>query len=129
MKVRTIKEIQKTERDVEGKGFRSLRLLLEKDGMGFSLHKTLIPKGVPQHWHYKNHLEACFCIQGRGILNNLDTGEEYEIVPDTIYILDKHDNHTFKAIEDVILISVFNPPVTGKEVHNSDGSYSLIKNQ
>jgi L-ectoine synthase len=125
MTIRTIKEIEKTDRDVRGKGFRSLRLLLEKDGMGFSFHKTLIPKGKAQYWHYKNHLEACFCIQGEGVLTNLHTNEEFIIKKDTIYILDNHDCHTFQAIKDVVLLSVFNPPVKGNEIHEPDGSYKL----
>ena len=123
MQVKSIKDIEGTERDVVGKGFRSLRLLLEKDGMGFSLHKTLIPKGKAWRWHYKHHLEACFCVQGRGVLTDLSTNISYEIEPDTIYVLDKHDAHTFQALEDVILISVFNPPVKGNEIHKEDGSY------
>ena len=123
MKVRTIKQITHTDRHVHGEGFESLRLILAKDEMGFSVHKTVIPAGPPRHWHYTHHLEACYCIQGRGILTNLATGETFSIVPDTIYILDNPDDHTFQALTDVILISVFNPPVTGREVHREDGSY------
>lgn len=104
-------------------GFVSERFLLAKDGMGFSLHRTLIPKGEPQHWHYKNHLEACYCVSGGGRLVNLKTRQEFVITPDTLYALDEHDDHTFQALEDTVLISVFNPPVTGKEVHQEDGSY------
>ncbi len=104
-------------------GFTSFRALLESDGMGFSLHKTFIPKGLPQHWHYKHHLEACYCIAGKGILTNLETGDKHMIIPDVVYVLDHHDNHTFEALQDTVLISVFNPPVTGNEVHGEDGSY------
>lgn len=125
MKVRTVSEIIGTERDVHGVGFRSLRIILAKDRMGFSLHKTVIPAGDTCHWHYKNHLESCYCVAGHGELINLETGDRYDILPDTTYILDSHDDHTFRAIEDVILISVFNPPVVGNEVHGKDGSYEL----
>lgn len=125
MKVRTIKEIEGTERDVKFKEGRSLRVLLEKDGMGFSLHKTIIPKGEKGHWHYKHHQEACYCVSGRGILIDLETNKHYTIEKDSIYILDNYDNHTFEALEDVVLISIFNPPVKGSEVHQEDGSYSL----
>lgn len=105
-------------------GFISERFLLAKDGMGFSLHKTTIPKGPPQHWHYKNHLEACFCVSGGGWLENLKTREKYYIKPDVVYVLDKNDDHTFQALEDTVLISVFNPPIAGNEVHQEDGSYA-----
>jgi len=127
MNVKDIESVRLNEPDrcVTGKGFESIRLILERDLMGFSLHKTIIPKGGPHHWHYINHLEACYCIKGIGRLTNLATGEVYLIQPDSIYILDDHDDHTFEAIEDVELISVFNPPVKGNEVHNSDGSYTI----
>lgn len=120
------KNIEGTELDVHCPkgGFRSLRMLLADKGMGFSIHKTIIPAGEPQEWHYKNHLEACYCIQGSGRLTNLDTNKVHRILPDTLYVLDKHDRHRFQALEDVVLISVFNPPCTGTEVHGEDGSYA-----
>lgn len=123
MIVRTIQEIENTDRDVQFKEGKSLRLILEKDNMGFSFHKTLIRKGTIGHWHYKNHLESCFCVSGHGVLRNLTTLESFNIVPDTIYLLDQNDDHTFEAITDVILLSVFNPPCKGNETHREDGSY------
>lgn len=106
-------------------GFISHRYLLAKDGMGFSLTRTIIAKGDPQIWHYKNHLEACYCVSGKGKLGNMKTGEEFDIVPGTLYALDQHDKHMFMAIEDTELICVFNPPLKGKEVHDKDRSYKL----
>lgn len=125
MRVISIESIEGTEREVHCPkgGFISYRFLLKSDGMGFTVNKTVIPEGPPQHWHYKKHLEACYCVSGKGILTNNDTGERYLIAPDRIYVLDKFDNHTFQALEDVVLISVFNPPLTGSEVHGVDGSY------
>lgn len=125
MNIVTIKELENTEREVKGVGFTSLRVLLKQDNMGFGLNKTIIPKGGPYHWHYTNHLEACYCIQGRGVITNLETKQQFIIEPDTTYVLDDYDDHTFEALEDTILISVFNPPLTGKEVHRADGSYAL----
>lgn len=124
MKVIDTQSLKGTDREVFGKGFISMRILLEKDNMGFSLHKTIIPKGGKENWHYKHHLEACYCVYGYGILTDMTTGKEYEIRADTTYVLDKHDNHTFQAFEDTVLISIFNPPVIGNEVHREDGSYA-----
>jgi L-ectoine synthase len=108
-------------------GFMSKRYLLAADGMGFSVHRTSIPAGMgPQHWHYLKHVEACYCVSGRGILRDLRTKAEYRIEPDMLYALDKHDDHTFEAIEDVVLISIFNPPCIGTEVHGEDGSYDCV---
>ena len=125
MKVIRHSDLQGTEREVHcpNGGFTSYRYLLAKDGMGFSLHRTVVPRGNPQHWHYKNHLEACLCISGGGTLTNLATGQWFTIFPGTMYALDKHDDHTFEAHDETVLICVFNPPVTGVEVHGEDGSY------
>lgn len=127
MKVIDTEQLVGTDRDVQGVGFRSIRILLEKDGMGFSLHKTIIPKGNEEHWHYKNHLESCYCVYGYGVIKNLETDESFEIRADVTYVLDNHDNHTFQALEDTVLISVFNPPVVGDEIHQLDGSYGRLK--
>lgn len=105
-------------------GFVSNRILLASDGLGYGLTKTEVPKGKKQRWHYKNHLETCYCISGSGILQNEETGEEFEIYPGMVYVLDNHEAHTFQAIEDVVLICVFNPPLKGDEVHDSEGSYN-----
>lgn len=105
-------------------GFVSNRILLQSDGMGYGLTKTVIPVGERQFWHYKNHLESCYCISGKGLLTNAETGEYWAIEADTTYVLDKHDAHYFEALEEVTLICVFNPPLTGSEVHQADGSYS-----
>lgn len=105
-------------------GFVSERYLLADDGMGFSVHRTFIPADQgPQHWHYTRHREACYCVSGAGVLINLRTKEKHLIVPDVLYALDQHDDHTFEAMEDTVLISIFNPPCLGTEVHQADGSY------
>jgi len=45
MKVINENDLIGTDRDVKFKEGRSIRMILEKDGMGFSFHKTIIPKG------------------------------------------------------------------------------------
>jgi ParB-like chromosome segregation protein Spo0J/mannose-6-phosphate isomerase-like protein (cupin superfamily) len=106
-------------------GFVSNRILLNSDNMGYGMTKTVIPVGEKQFWHYKDHLESCYCVSGVGILTNADTGEEFEIKADTTYVLDENDPHYFQAIEEVTLICVFNPPLIGDEVHQEDGSYAV----
>ena len=124
MKIRRTKDIIGTHRDVDFTGGNSLRLILANDGMGFSFHETHVKTGV-WHWQYKNHKESCFCVSGKGIIHNLDTNESFKINPGTIYILDDHDNHEFEALEDTVLISVFNPPLVGDETHDKNGNYKL----
>ena len=134
MKIIKISDLKGTGREVvcpKG-GFTSNRILLESDNMGYTLTKTVIPAGEEQHWHYKNHLETCYCISGRGVLRWTEkqrdaiTMCEKVIEPDVIYALDKHESHYFQATEETVLICVFNPPLTGSEVHQEDGSYVSI---
>lgn len=104
-------------------GFISNRVLLESDNVGFSLTRTVIPVGIRNYWHYKNHYESNTCISGRGCVENAITGEKFDIYPGITYVLDNNDPHYFTAYEEVTLICVFNPPLKGKEIHNEEGSY------
>lgn len=109
---------------VQFTGGLSHRMLIKADEMGFGVCKTIVPKGGPHHWHYPNHLEACYCIKGKGDITCLLTGAKHLITPDVMYVLDRHDDHTFEAFEDTILISIFNPPLTGHEKHDKNGQYT-----
>lgn len=126
MKIVKIEDVKGTDREVKCPkgGFTSNRILLKSDGMGFGMTKTVIPPNGKQFWHYKNHLESCYCVSGRGELTNKETGETFIIEADTTYVLDNNDAHYFEAFEEVVLICAFNPPLTGSEVHQEDGSYA-----
>ena len=106
--------------------FISHRILLKQDNIGYTMTKTVIPIGERQFWHYKNHLESCYCVSGKAHLTNTRTGEVHLIEPDVTYALDNHDPHYFQALEETVLICVFNPPLTGVEVHQEDGSYAAL---
>lgn len=128
MIVRTINEMKGTDREVfaENGNWVSRRLLLKKDDMGFSFHETVIFAGTETHIWYKNHLEAVYCVEGEGEIELYDSGEIFEIKPGTMYALNKHDRHYLRAHDtDMRLVCVFNPPLTGGEVHLPDGSYPL----
>lgn len=125
MKIVKASDILNTSLDVNFTGGHSLRMAIARDGLGFSVNKTIIPKGGPHNWHYRNHLEACYCIAGRGVIKDLWSGEELPIEPDTLYILNQHEDMTFEALTDVVLISVFNPPLKGHETHDEYGNYSI----
>lgn len=101
----------------------SNRILLASDGMGFSLTKTVIQPGIRAFQHYKNHYEACYCISGKALLESAKTGQYWSIHPGMCYVLDSHDPHYFEALEETVLICVFNPPLVGSEIHDANGSY------
>src|SRR5438105_344188 len=77
----------------------SRRFLLEADGMGYTVTDTIVRKGTKSRLEYKDHLEACYCIEGKGLVIEMD-GTEHEIVPGTIYALDKHDMHDLVASDE-----------------------------
>jgi L-ectoine synthase len=121
--VRTLDEVVGTDRDVEGDGWRSRRLLLRRDQMGFSLHDTTVAAGSELNLHYKHHLEACYLIAGEAELTDLATGERHDLRPGSMYALDEHDRHTLRVRSDLHLVCVFNPALTGGETHDADGSF------
>lgn len=128
MIVRTYDECAGTDRDVtaENGNWRSVRLSLKDDGMGFSFHITTIYAGTETHIHYKNHFETVYCISGDGEIETVKDGKVYQIRPGTVYILNENDEHYLRGgSEDMILACSFNPPITGQEVHREDGSYAL----
>lgn len=126
MIIRHLSDVVGTERDVEAETWRSRRLLLADDGVGFSLHDTVLHEGTTTEMWYRNHVEAVYCIGGEGTLQNLDTGEVHPVTPGTMYLLDQHDRHRLTATTRLRTICVFNPPCTGREVHDDDGSYPLL---
>ena len=125
MIVTKLNDILNTERDVSGPGWNSRRLLLASDGMGFSLTDTIIKSGAVLELEYTHHLEACYCIEGKGQIRLSDDKTWHHLEPFTLYALDQHDRHVVRATDAGLrLVCVFNPPLSGREVHRKDGSYA-----
>ncbi|MCU4744882.1 MULTISPECIES: ectoine synthase [Streptomyces] len=128
MIVRSISDIEGTDRDIESASgtWRSKRIILAKERVGFSLHETVLYAGTETSMWYANHVEAVFCVSGEAELTNDDTGEKHRITPGTMYLLDGHEKHTVRAVTDFKVLCVFNPPVTGREDHDENGVYPLL---
>ena len=126
MILRTLQDCENSERRVATETWESTRMLLKDDNMGFSFHITTIYANKETHIHYKNHLESVYCMSGNGEIETLSDGKVYQIRPGTLYILDKHDEHMLRGgTEDMKMACVFNPPLSGKEVHDKDGVYPV----
>ena len=126
MIVTHLNDLDGTERDIQTENWRSRRIVLAREKVGFSFHDTVIYAGTTSTFHYQNHIEAVYCVQGRGTLTNEETGEVHEIRDGTLYLLNGHEKHTVRAEEELRMACVFNPPVTGREVHDENGVYPLI---
>ena len=126
MIVRTLSEIDGTERDVRADTWRTRRFVLAREGVGFSFHDTVLYAGTETPMWYANHIEAVYCVGGEGELVNDETGEVHPLRDGTMYLLDGHEHHRVRATTDLRMACVFNPPVTGAEVHDEDGVYPLL---
>ncbi|MDU8913500.1 ectoine synthase [Aestuariicoccus sp. MJ-SS9] len=115
------------DRVVSDAQWTSVRMLLADDGMGFSFHITFLEEGSEHTFEYKNHFESVYCMKGKGSITDLATGETHQITPGVMYALNEHDRHILRAEEELVMACVFNPPVTGNEVHREDGSYAVAE--
>ncbi|GAA3974336.1 ectoine synthase [Allohahella marinimesophila] len=127
MIVRNLEEAEKSNRRIVSPdgNWESTRMLLKGDKMGFSFHITTIYAGADFGIHYQNHLESVYCISGEGEVETVADGVVHPIKPGTLYILDKNDKHILRAFKEMKMACVFNPPLSGKEVHNAEGAYEL----
>lgn len=123
MIVKHLEDIVGTEHDVSAETWSSRRFLLKKDGVGFSLHDTIIREGTESLFWYKHHVEAVYCIEGEGEVEVLATGDVYPLRPGTLYTLNGHEKHKVRARTQLRMVCVFNPPCTGREMHNEEGAY------
>lgn len=123
MIIRNLNDIRKSGRNVETSGWESARLLLRDDGMGFSFHITTMYAGEELRMHYKHHLESVFVLSGEGAIEDLGTGKIHELKPGTLYALNANDQHIVRPRTDLVTACVFNPPVSGREVHDETGAY------
>lgn len=126
MIVRTLDDTMNGDAHVFAPTWNSRRLLLAGDRMGFSLHDTIIDAGTETRMWYRNHLEAVYCIEGEGTLEDVETGDVHQIRAGTVYALDKHDRHVLRATTQMRMVCVFNPPCTGRETHDENGTYPLL---
>lgn len=101
----------------------SRRLLLESDGMGFTLCDTTVRPGTTSDMEYRQHLEAVYCLEGRGRLIDSD-GQEHDVLPGVMYALDRNDPHRLVAdpVEGMRVVCVFNPPLRGAERHDFESA-------
>ncbi|AAZ54340.1 ectoine synthase [Thermobifida fusca] len=126
MIVRSLDDINGTDADVVTENWRSRRIVLARDGVGFSFHETVLYAGTETSMWYANHIELVHCIEGEAEVTNDETGETFLITPGTLYLLNGHERHTVRPKTDFRVLCVFTPPVTGREVHDENGSYPLL---
>ena len=127
MIVKHLNDVLGTAADVDTEGWTSRRLLYKDAGVGYSVNDTIIKKGFELEFAYRNHFETVYCIEGEGEITDIATGVTHPITPGTLYSLNQHDRHILRANKGthMRMVCVFNPPLTGREVHDETGAYAL----
>lgn len=126
MIVRTIDAITDTDADIQSENWRSKRIVLANEGVGFSVHETTLYAGTVNRFWYANHIEAVFIVEGEGEITDLATDETHQLAPGSLYLLNNHDKHEVRPRTQMRTVCVFNPPITGREIHDEDGVYPLV---
>ena len=122
MIIRKKEDVVGTKGDASGERWHSFRLLHQEDGMHVTLTDSILEAGFEMQLWQKNHLEACYCIEGEGTVEEVDTGTVHDIRPGTLYAMNNHDRHRIKAITQMRILCTFFPALTGHELHDTDGS-------
>ncbi|ARU05531.1 L-ectoine synthase [Comamonas serinivorans] len=127
MIVKHLDDVLGTDADVDTEGWTSRRLIYKDAGMGYSVNDTVIKAGAELEMAYANHFETVYCIEGEGEITDLATGITHPIRVGTLYALNDHDRHVLRANKGthMRMVCVFNPPLTGREVHDETGAYAL----
>lgn len=103
----------------------AVRLLLKRDGAGFSVSEARCPPGTGSDLWYKNHWEANVIRSGTARLEDSVDGRRWDLKPGDMYLVGPTDRHRVTVTSPDLLrvISVFNPPIEGVETHDADNAY------
>ncbi len=104
-------------------GSLASRYLNRDDGCGLTISLPRGSAGSESILWYKHHVEANYILEGEATVEDLTTGEVWELSPGSLYVVGPHDRHRFTKKTDLYHMSVFNPPLKGDETHDDDGSY------
>lgn len=122
MIVRYKKDLLDTAQCVKTKIWTSTRFFIKRDGLGFSLHETIIEAGTEQVFWYKNHIEAVIVTEGKAEVVNIATGEIFSLEAGSAYAM-TGDKHIFRTITKVVCFCIFSPGLNGDEIPDEDGVY------
>jgi L-ectoine synthase len=124
MIIKTYKDLKAAGREkvVANGSARTMRFLTQADRLGFTMCDVHLTAGQQNVLWYKNHWEANYVIEGKGEVKDLATGKVTALEPGTMYIVGPDDRHSMKALTDLRVISIFNPPLRGDEQHDAEGT-------
>lgn len=121
MIIKTLEDVIGTKGEAHGHKWHSMRLLHAEDGMGITLTDSILEEGFEGTFRQKNHREACYCLEGEGTVEELETGKTHFIRPGTLYAMSQRDRHRIYAKTRMRIICALVPVQTKREGHDADG--------
>lgn len=115
MFISSISETIGTDRDVQGEGWKSRRVILAGDGMGYSVHETTVAAGTRLHLSYENHRETVYCLRGRGTILDVETAEAVALAPGSVYSAGIGEEHILSCDTEMTFLCIFTPGLEGGE--------------
>ncbi len=113
--IKTKEALLNTDRHVCTHAYDTVRFLLESDMAGVTLTDIVIQPGIEEVYGYDEHIEVAYCLEGKAILTDLQTGLVHSILPGTLWAATKHERFSFIAEQPTRLICAFTPPFKGGE--------------
>ena len=108
---------------IRGGTAKAYRYITQDDGCGFTISTPRSQPGLNSNLWYQNHVEANYILEGEGAVEDLTTGEKWDLATGTMYFVGPKDRHRLTSSTDFYLVSVFNPPLVGDETHDDEGAY------
>ncbi len=108
---------------VEGAGgWRAARLATAADRLGFSVSDVRFAEGGEADLHYRHHWEANVVLEGSVEVAEMAGGGTWTLGASDVYCVGPEDRHRLRALSDLHVLSVFNPPLGGGERHDANGA-------
>lgn len=80
MIVKPLEDVYDTKGEMHVDRWHSLRLLHLEDGLGVTLTDSILEEGFEMVLWQKSHVEACYCLEGEGTVEEFDPGTVCEVV-------------------------------------------------
>jgi L-ectoine synthase len=110
--------------EIAGGSAEAVRYLTRDDGMGYSLSTAAMRAGETATLHYRHHWEANLVVAGSGELEEIATGRRWPLHPGVAYVVGPQDAHLVRAVDDLLVVSIFTPPLAGTVTNAADHSYA-----
>ncbi len=115
MFISSVQEVIGTDRDVQGPGWKSRRVILAEDGMGYSVHETLVDAGTHLRLNYANHRETVYVVAGRGTVTDVAGERAVSLQPGSVYSGGVGEEHILVCDTEMTFLVIFTPGLVADE--------------